>query len=187
MILFYNTLYDFYNNIIDSKLYLCRQELKQKTCPVKKEDHDIRHRRLPHEAHAHYPRRPSHDEFVRNVARLIIASMPARRHGVADIASSLSLGEQTFRRHIFAATGLTPKDFITSVQMREAARLLVDCFDVRIRDVGRRCGFDDASAFTNAFKKCYGMGPRQFRNLHNDEENDERIEENRRCKIYKQL
>lgn len=53
--------------------------------------------------------------------------------------------------------------------MREAARLLIDCQDVRIRDVGCRCGFDDASAFTNAFKKCYGMGPRQFRNLHNDE------------------
>lgn len=88
---------------------------------------------------------------------------------MAEIASSLSLGEQTFRRHIFAATGLAPKDFITSVQMREAARLLIDCQDVRIRDVGCRCGFDDASAFTNAFKKCYGMGPRQFRNLHNDE------------------
>ena len=136
---------------------------------MKKEDHDIRHQRLPHEAHAHLPRRPSHDEFVRNVVRLIIASMPARRHGVAEIASSLSLGEQTFRRHIFAATGLAPKDFITSVQVREAARLLIDCQDVRIRDVGCRCGFDDASAFTNAFKKCYGMGPRQFRNLHNDE------------------
>lgn len=118
---------------------------------------------------AHLPRRPSHDEFVHNVVRLIIASMPVRRHGVAEIASSLSLGEQTFRRHIFAATGLAPKDFITSVQMREAARLLIDCQDVRIRDVGCRCGFDDASAFTNAFKKCYGMGPRQFRNLHNDE------------------
>ena len=119
---------------------------------MKKEDHDIRHQRLPHEAHAHLPRRPSHDEFVHNVVRLIIASMPARRHGVAEIASSLSLGEQTFRRHIFAATGLAPKDFITSVQMREAARLLIDCQDVRIRDVGCRCGFDDASAFTNAFK-----------------------------------
>lgn len=76
---------------------------------MKKEDHDIRHQRLPHEAHAHLPRRPSHDEFVHNVVRLIIASMPARRHGVAEIASSLSLGEQTFRRHIFAATGLARK------------------------------------------------------------------------------
>ena len=153
---------------------------------MKKEDHDIRHQRLPHEAHAHLPRRPSHDEFVHNVVRLIIASMPARRHGVAEIASSLSLGEQTFRRRFVCETGQQPKmfitaiqmdikidgltyDIITSVQMREAARLLIDCQDVRIRDVGCRCGFDDASAFTNAFKKCYGMGPRQFRNLHNDE------------------
>lgn len=83
--------------------------------------------------------------------------MPARRHGVAEIASSLSLGEQTFRRHIFAATGLAPKDFITSVQMREAARLLIDCQDVRIRDVGCRCGFDDASAFTNAHPKGFNF------------------------------
>lgn len=28
LILFYNTLYDFYNNIISNKLYLCRQKLK---------------------------------------------------------------------------------------------------------------------------------------------------------------
>lgn len=28
LILFCNTLYDFYNNIISNKLYLCRQKLK---------------------------------------------------------------------------------------------------------------------------------------------------------------
>ena len=58
---------------------------------------------------------------------------------------------------------------LIAILSRIGVRLLIDCQDVRIRDVGCRCGFDDASAFTNAFKKCYGMGPRQFRNLHNDE------------------
>lgn len=151
---------------------------------MKKEDHDIRHQRLPHEAHAHLPRRPSHDEFVHNVVRLIIASMPVRRHGVAEIASSLSLGEQTFRRHIFAATGLAPKDFITSVQMREAARLLIDCQDVRIRDVGCRCGFDDASAFTN---DVMAWGRDNFATYTTMKQNNKRTEAKSGCKMYKQL
>ena len=109
------------------------------------------------------------DTLCRQVIEVVRSGMAKGEVSVTAVASKLNMGEQTFRRHIFAATGLAPKDFITSVQMREAARLLIDCQDVRIRDVGCRCGFDDASAFTNAFKKCYGMGPRQFRNLHNDE------------------
>lgn len=127
---------------------------------------------------------------MHNVVRLIIASMPARRHGVAEIASSLSLGEQTFRRRIFAATGLSPKDFITSVQMREAARLLIDCQDIRIRDVGCRCGFDDASAFTNAFKTLRNVmawGRDNFATYTTMKQNNKRTEAKSGCKMYKLL
>ena len=58
---------------------------------MKKEDHDIRHQRLPHEAHALLPRRPSHDEFVHNVVRLIIASMPVRSIGMVRAKAANAL------------------------------------------------------------------------------------------------
>lgn len=82
---------------------------------------------------------------------------------VSAIASRLNLGEQTFRRRFVAETGKQPKTFVTTIQMEMAARLLASDTTVPVAEVARACGFDDASAFSHAFKKAYSCSPTQFR------------------------
>ena len=82
---------------------------------------------------------------------------------VSAIASRLNLGEQTFRRRFVAETGKQPKTFVTAIQMEMAARLLASDTTVPVAEVARACGFDDASAFSHAFKKAYSCSPTQFR------------------------
>ena len=48
-------------------------------------------------------------------------------------------------------------------QMEMAARLLASDTTVPVAEVARACGFDDASAFSHAFKKAYSCSPTQFR------------------------
>lgn len=82
---------------------------------------------------------------------------------VSAIASRLNLGEQTFRRRFVAETGKQPKTFVTAIQMEMAARLLTSDASLPVAEVARACGFDDASAFSHAFKKAYSCSPTQFR------------------------
>ena len=82
---------------------------------------------------------------------------------VSAIASRLNLGEQTFRRRFVAETGKQPKTFVMAIQMEMAAHMLTSDASLPVAEVARACGFDDASAFSHAFKKAYSCSPTQFR------------------------
>ena len=70
-------------------------------------------------------------------------------------------------------TGYTPKQFITSIQMREAERLLSEYPDAKVKDVAFKCGFDETSPFSKAFKKWSGYGPLAFRKQKRIEESED--------------
>ena len=56
--------------------------------------------------------------FVDLVAKIVADAIPSHRYDVVGIAERLGLSEQTFRRRLYICTGYTPKQFITSIQMR---------------------------------------------------------------------
>ena len=74
-------------------------------------------------------------EFVDLVAKIVADAIPSHRYDVVGIAERLGLSEQTFRRRLYVSTGYTPKQFITSIQMREAERLLSEYPDAKVKDV----------------------------------------------------
>ena len=104
-----------------------------------------------------------HLQFVLRLVHLVKTSISTREHSVTALASRLGLGEQTFRRRVLHATGKSPKQLILAIQMHEASRLLVEEPHLMIRDVALRCGFEETSFFSHAFKKWRGMSPMQFR------------------------
>ena len=71
-------------------------------------------------------------EFVDLVAKIVADAIPSHRYDVVGIAERLGLSEQTFRRRLYICTGYTPKQFITSIQMREAERLLSEYPDAKV-------------------------------------------------------
>lgn len=71
--------------------------------------------------------------FVDLVANIVADAIPSHRYDVVGIAERLGLSEQTFRRRLYICTGYTPKQFITSIQMREAERLLSEYPDAKER------------------------------------------------------
>jgi len=67
-------------------------------------------------------------------------------------------------RHLFKAeTGSTPAQYLKSVRMREAQRLLLTTF-LSVKEIMNRVGIADESYFGHEFRKAYGLAPSKFRN-----------------------
>ena len=103
------------------------------------------------------------DTLCRQVIEVVRSGMAKGEVSVTAVASKLNMGEQTFRRRFVCETGQQPKMFITAIQMDLAARLLLQDSSRPVGEVARECGFDEASAFSHAFKKAYACSPTQYR------------------------
>lgn len=101
--------------------------------------------------------------FLQRVVEAVEQGLANGQADVAHIAAALHLTEQTFRRRLRDATGQQPKMFISAIQMERAADTLMLDTNLPISEVATLCGFDDASAFSHAFKRVYGVSPTQYR------------------------
>ena len=81
---------------------------------------------------------------------------------VSDLARSVGLGPSRLE-HLFKAHAKTTiRDFIRERRLTEAAELLA-CSEERISVISFGVGFRDVSNFNHAFKKRFGVSPREYR------------------------
>jgi len=87
---------------------------------------------------------------------------PARRWTVADLATSTGLSRAAFAARFTRLVGRPPLAYLTGWRMTLAADLLRDT-DATIAAVARTVGYDDAFAFSTAFKRARGHTPSTWR------------------------
>ncbi|HJC23837.1 MAG TPA: AraC family transcriptional regulator [Candidatus Eisenbergiella merdavium] len=61
--------------------------------------------------------------------------------------------------------GLSYSNFILSVRMEEAGRMLTGT-DWKVLSIAQKCGFKDSSYFNRIFRREFGMSPEQYRKAH---------------------
>ena len=71
------------------------------------------------------------------------------------------------------ATGMSIHRYVVNRRLTEAARLLGEEPQVRVKDIAWRCGFSDASHLINSFQKKYGMTPEKYRRRRRPDEADQ--------------
>lgn len=103
------------------------------------------------------------------VVQAVNEGLATGEFSVAQIASRLNMGEQTFRRRFIEATGKQPKAYITAIQMNKAAAMLTNGNDAQVAEVALECGFDELSAFSHAFKRTFGCSPSEYRRRANEQ------------------
>ena len=59
---------------------------------------------------------------------------------------------------------MAPIEYLNSLRMTRAAKLLSTSPDMSISDIGYACGFDTSQYFSSSFSKFHKMSPRQYRN-----------------------
>jgi AraC-like DNA-binding protein len=94
-------------------------------------------------------------------ARALLEAQPQTSQQVAEIARQVGWSADHLRRVFRQIWNTTPSQVQLDVRMQQARHLLRH-ENLSIAEVGRRCGFDDASHFTRVFKTSTGLTPRQY-------------------------
>lgn len=95
-------------------------------------------------------------------AKQIMLGQMATPVSVTAIAKACSLSRSHFSRAFKHNTGLSPKEWATSMRLKHAQQLMADT-TLTLTEISLRCGFADQSHFTRTFHKYTGMPPGAWR------------------------
>lgn len=84
---------------------------------------------------------------------------------VTDYATALGLSATHLNRLSRTVLGQSPKEYLHSLVIQEAKRLLAYS-KIDVASVGYRMGFDDPSYFSRVFMRQTGQSPRAFRRMY---------------------
>lgn len=82
---------------------------------------------------------------------------------VEEIAACCGLNRSYFGKIFHEVLGKSPQEFLISYRMTKATELL-KLTSLSIAEVGSAVGYSNQLHFSRAFKKIYGISPRQWRN-----------------------
>lgn len=102
-------------------------------------------------------RRRSVDLAVAAMRRNLETPLPQ-----AEIAALAGLTQRGLEAAFRATLGHTPQAVYRGLRLREARRL-ADGTAMSVAEIAARCGYADASAMTRAFRREFGVSPREFR------------------------
>lgn len=80
----------------------------------------------------------------------------------ADIAAEAGYSPNYLTRKFREAAGIGVHEYLTFIRLQRAALELVST-DHTVTEIAFRCGFSDGNYFKDAFKKKYGVTPREYR------------------------
>ena len=81
---------------------------------------------------------------------------------IGDLAAACGESVRQLQRRFRDAFGSTPQEFLIKTRILEAARLLEET-TLSVAEISARCGFVDASRFTQHFRRRTGVTPKGYR------------------------
>lgn len=100
--------------------------------------------------------------------RRVVATVASLEEGwrqqycVADLAAKVNLAPSRLQ-HLFKATmKMSIREHVRKLRLHAAAHRIASSFD-RISEIGYSVGFRDMSNFNHAFRREFGMSPREYR------------------------
>ncbi|MBQ6375019.1 MAG: helix-turn-helix transcriptional regulator [Clostridia bacterium] len=81
---------------------------------------------------------------------------------IGEVANYAYISTSYLTQLIKRETGRTFSGILTEIRLEQAARLLAES-DRRTYEIAARCGFANATYFSTAFRRAYGMAPTEYR------------------------
>ena len=104
---------------------------------------------------------PSRTHLLLNSALLYMREN-INRFSVAELCSYLNIEERTLRNIFMRKMNTTPKKHFEFLRLEESKRYL-EASALSIADIAARLGFANPGHFSTAFRKDYGVTPKQYR------------------------
>ena len=103
------------------------------------------------------------EHLMERVMKVINQNMDNSDLSVEAFADMVGVSRVHFYRKIKELTGQSPRDFLKTIRLKEAARLLREKH-LDITSVSDATGFKTLSTFSTSFKALYGMTPSEYQN-----------------------
>lgn len=81
-----------------------------------------------------------------------------------ETAAHFGYNSQYFARFFKAQTGSTFLEYVSSLQVELAQKLLITT-ELKIIDISEQCGFNSVKALNRSFARCFGITPGKYRRL----------------------
>lgn len=107
------------------------------------------------------------DETEMEKAASYIQSHIGDTVSVSSLADKYCMSISGFRSTFKAYAGMSPKDYINTVRLREAMRLLATT-DTSVENIALLCGYSDPMYFSRFFRSKTGQSPREYRKNSNN-------------------
>jgi AraC-like DNA-binding protein len=92
----------------------------------------------------------------------LMHSDPARAWKLEDLAKAAAMSRTSFVVRFKAVAGVPPLTYLLNWRMRLAERAL-RAENVQVSVLALSLGYTSESAFSNAFKRTFGVGPKRYR------------------------
>ncbi|MBQ2839321.1 MAG: helix-turn-helix transcriptional regulator [Muribaculaceae bacterium] len=102
--------------------------------------------------------------FLERLTSIIKKEMASGSVSLEAIASQMYITRGQLTRRVKAIKGMTTQQYAMKVRLTHASNLLKNNIDMAISEVAFRCGFEDATSFSRAFRRKYGISPSEYRN-----------------------
>jgi AraC-like DNA-binding protein len=102
------------------------------------------------------------EKFLRDVMNCVDKVWNQSEITLPDFTREVGVSKSQLTRKIKTLTGLSPKDFLNEVRLRNSVRLLED-EGSNVTEAAMAIGFTNPSYFTKVFRKRFGKAPSDFR------------------------
>ena len=107
------------------------------------------------------------EQLLNRISSAVMDSISDSEFNVDTLCLRIGMSKASLYRKLKALTGQSGNEFIQNVRLKYAARLLIDS-DRLVSAVAYDCGFSDPYYFSRAFRKLFGMSPKQWRQQHHE-------------------
>lgn len=83
---------------------------------------------------------------------------------LTEVAATLGTSRRHIERMFQRYVGTSPKRYLNGLRLERARSLLTET-EMSVSDVAHGCGFNNANAFSKAFRQKYGIAPRHVTNF----------------------
>ena len=105
---------------------------------------------------------PGDRDFVTRLTDLVFSKIDDNGLTSEGLADKMCMSQSQLNRKLKSITGYNTSSYILQIRMEKAQRLLAST-ELPIGEVAVKCGFEDQSHFTRAFKQMFGITPSQYR------------------------
>lgn len=99
--------------------------------------------------------------LIDRIMKSVNKNMGDSDYTVEQMASDAGLSRSQLHRKMKELTGVAPSDFLRTLRLQQAARLLREG-DVNVTQVAYAVGFNSLNTFTKAFKQHFGQSPTEY-------------------------